>query len=240
MGFATLLNLDIFTSDHGPCPLSAPLSPQSSTSSLPVDHDSMLRLQFALLSYQTPFITQFQRALAAARTRREIGSTLSCPPLVQMDGVFKEEIEIGRREDDEQHHHEPEAEDAPKDIESAGKATNARLRITFGLKEGETLWSTTCGLQRSIIPLRGHLIISPRYIGFYRHTIAGHDIKYRFLLGEVKGAVKAPTLHLSTKGLGLQVMGHADTTFEFWSKSSRNEVRPVSINTVHTSHLFGS
>lgn len=122
-----------------------------------------------------------------------------------MDGVFKEEIELGRKEEEEEAERDlAQEESQPKDIESEGKVTNAKLRIIFGLTEGEALWSessrgeekgndevasltgsrlhffssltgTPCGLQRSIIPLRGHLIISPRYIGFFRKTIAGHE-----------------------------------------------------------------
>lgn len=177
MGFATLLSLEINTGITPTCVLSSPISPDGSTTSLPLDHDNILKLQFALLSYQASFIEQFGIALNTARDRRECGEAeFSRVPLVAMDGVFKEEMDLGQKEDeeaDEERQHE--GEEVPKDIETEGKVANAKLRIIFGLTEGEALWSTPCGLQRSIIPLRGHLIISPRYVGFYRKTIAGHE-----------------------------------------------------------------
>lgn len=143
MGFATLMSLEINTGSHTVPPLSSPITPNGSCSSLPLDHDHILKLQFALLSYQATFIEQFGVALDTARARRASGENeLSCPPLVAMDGVFKEEIELGRKEEEEEAmRHQAQEELVPKDIESEGKVTNAKLRVIFGLTEGEALWS---------------------------------------------------------------------------------------------------
>lgn len=47
-----------------------------------------------------------------------------------------------------------------------------------------------CGLQRALIPTKGQLIVSPKYIGFYRHALAGRDVKLRFKIEDVKSATK--------------------------------------------------
>lgn len=48
----------------------------------------------------------------------------------------------------------------------------------------------TCGLQRSFVPLKGQLVVSPQYIGFYRKAYAGADVQVRFKISDVKGATK--------------------------------------------------
>jgi len=137
MGFATLISLEINTGSQPVDPISSPITPSTSCSSLPLDDDHILKLQFALLSYQATFIDQFGIALDTARARRASGvNDLSCPPLVSMDGVFKEEIELGRKEEEEEAE-QHQAQEEPAD----GEGISLKLRIIFGLTEGEALWS---------------------------------------------------------------------------------------------------
>ena len=52
--------------------------------------------------------------------------------------------------------------------------------------------------------------------------------KYRFPIVEVKKAIKAPSLRHGFHGMALCLHGTEDLRFEFWSKSSRNDVSEIS------------
>jgi sterol 3beta-glucosyltransferase len=91
---------------------------------------------------------------------------------------------------------------------------------------------------QGVIPYRGHLIVSPRFLCFWRRATFGRDIKvctfsrrgqyadeqYRFKSSDVKGVVETSAVQIGYHGLALHIAGHHDLKLEFRFKASRTEV----------------
>lgn len=95
----------------------------------------------------------------------------------------------------------------------------------FGLAESDGIWLKRCYVQQGLVPARGHIILTPRFICFWRKAAIGDDIKYRFRAQDVKGARDTDGIRSAFHGMALQIHGHHDLKFEFWRKESRDEVR---------------
>ncbi|ODN87445.1 hypothetical protein L198_07072 [Cryptococcus wingfieldii CBS 7118] len=124
-----------------------------------------------------------------------------------------------------------DSEEAEEDDDDGGLVQETRKKEkalmaakVFGLKEEEGIWIKRCYVATALIPARGHIIVTPRYICFWRRVTVGSDIKYRFPIEDVKGAATAPSLRTRFHGLALQVHGYKDVRFEFWNKEARDEV----------------
>lgn len=81
-----------------------------------------------------------------------------------------------------------------------------------------------CYIYQSLVPSRGHIIITPTYVCFWRRATLGSDIKYRFKSTDIKGASEATCVAKARHGMSLHIHGQHDLSFEFWLKQSRDEV----------------
>ncbi|WWC71508.1 uncharacterized protein I206_105466 [Kwoniella pini CBS 10737] len=107
---------------------------------------------------------------------------------------------------------------------AARKAERASMAAkVFGLKEEEGVWIKRCYVASGFVPVRGHIIISPRYICFWRRNTVGADIKYRFRVEDLKGATSASGTKVGFVGMALHIHGHRDLKFDFWNKHSRDD-----------------
>lgn len=91
-----------------------------------------------------------------------------------------------------------------------------------------------CYVGHGLLPARGHIILTPRFICFWRRAVVGQDIKvrwrivlrssqYRFHCKDIKKAVIAPGIRTAFHGMALQLHGRHDLRFEFWRAASRDE-----------------
>ncbi|KAL7422545.1 hypothetical protein Q5752_003193 [Cryptotrichosporon argae] len=94
----------------------------------------------------------------------------------------------------------------------------------FGLREEEGIWLKRCYVAHGVVPDRGHIILTPRYICFWRRATIGADIKYRFSFADVKSAEPHSASMAGFHGMALKLHGQHDLNFEFWRESSRDEV----------------
>jgi hypothetical protein len=56
------------------------------------------------------------------------------------------------------------------------------------------------------------------------HQGCGDSQKYRFSSADVKGCHETPSIRAGFHGMALSLHGRHDVKFEFWSKSSRDDV----------------
>ncbi|WVR00064.1 hypothetical protein IAU59_007206 [Kwoniella sp. CBS 9459] len=110
-------------------------------------------------------------------------------------------------------------------IQDTRKAEKAALAAkVFGLKEDEPVWIKRCYVATAFVPARGHIILSSKYLCFWRRNTVGLDIKYRFHMDDIKSAVAASAIRVGFHGMALQIHGHRDLRFEFWKAEFRDEV----------------
>lgn len=109
-------------------------------------------------------------------------------------------------------------------IEARKREKAAMAARVFGLREDEGIWLKRCYIGR-VAPARGHIILTPRYLCFWRRANVGADIKYRFSIADVKGAETVSSMRIKMYGLNVKIHGQEDLHFEFWKKHSRNEVQ---------------
>ncbi|KAK4687358.1 hypothetical protein P7C73_g2755, partial [Tremellales sp. Uapishka_1] len=126
--------------------------------------------------------------------------------------------DVDRDDEDETGHH---MADRTRKAEKASMA--AKL---FGLREDEGIWLKRCYVIAGSVPVpcRGHIILAPRFICFWRRATVGADIKYRFKVSDVKGAIETTAFRAGFFGMALQLHGFHDLRFEFWKGPSRDEV----------------
>ncbi len=112
-----------------------------------------------------------------------------------------------------------------KHLRQASKRRKAEKAIgVFGIPQGDTVWMKRCYMQRTV-PFRGHMILSDRYFCFWRKTVGPiNDIKMRYPTHDLQGAsVLEESFRFGAKGLSVQVVGHHDLHFEFFSERARDE-----------------
>ncbi|KAJ9123072.1 hypothetical protein QFC22_001261 [Naganishia vaughanmartiniae] len=107
--------------------------------------------------------------------------------------------------------------------ESSKQRKVANAKVMFGIPPDDTVWMKRCYLNRTV-PFRGHLILSDKYLCFWRKTVGPiGDIKYRFPVHDVKGAKKNQAFRFTLNGLSVEITGHHDLHFDFFSVKSRDE-----------------
>ncbi|OCF37991.1 hypothetical protein I316_00215 [Kwoniella heveanensis BCC8398] len=110
-------------------------------------------------------------------------------------------------------------------VQDTRKAEKAALAAkVFGLREDEPVWIKRCYVAAGFVPARGHIILTSKFLCFWRRNTVGPDIKYRFHMDDIKGAVTAPAIRVGFHGMALQIHGHRDLRFEFWKAEFRDEV----------------
>ncbi|WVF72866.1 hypothetical protein IAT40_007684 [Kwoniella sp. CBS 6097] len=109
-------------------------------------------------------------------------------------------------------------------IQDTRKAEKAALAAkVFGLREDEPVWIKRCYVATAFVPARGHIILTSKFLCFWRRNTVGPDIKYRFHMDDIKGAVAASAIRVGFHGMALQIHGHRDLRFEFWKAEFRDE-----------------
>ncbi|KAJ9093731.1 hypothetical protein QFC21_006327 [Naganishia friedmannii] len=107
--------------------------------------------------------------------------------------------------------------------ESSKQKKVANAKVMFGIPPDDTVWMKRCYLNRTV-PFRGHIILSDKYLCFWRKTVGPiGDIKYRFPVHDVKGAKRNQAFRFTLNGLSVEITGHHDLHFDFFSVKSRDE-----------------
>nr|XP_019044752.1 hypothetical protein I302_06665 [Kwoniella bestiolae CBS 10118]OCF23682.1 hypothetical protein I302_06665 [Kwoniella bestiolae CBS 10118] len=244
---------------------------QPEDGALPPDLEHRLEFNIGVFNEHIWFTKALQTAVAAAAQRRyKAGASL--PPVVfQISGhdvvatdqdleQWMDSTRTSSQSDDSLHVDEDESRGDTL-LQEARKAERASMAAkVFGLKEEEGVWIKRCYVATAFVPARGHIILNPRYVCFWRRNTVGSDLKYRFRIEDVKGATAAPSIRVGFVGMALHIHGHRDLRFEFWSKESRDDVTaslmsdqkppapqfdpspipraesPISLDTVESSH----
>lgn len=143
-------------------------------------------------------------------------------------------FKIGNKND---HEHNSEDSDSSSDEDDADDASvdpqgltglrkrekAAEAKAVFGIPERDIVWMKRCYLQKTV-PFRGHIILGEKYICFWRKVVGPvHDIKYRFPVHDLKGAeIQTNNFRVRFHGMAVQISGHPDLHFEFFSKGARD------------------
>ncbi|WWC63363.1 uncharacterized protein I303_105963 [Kwoniella dejecticola CBS 10117] len=192
-------------------------------------------INIGVFNEQVWFTKALQTTVAAA-TQRKYKSDAQLPAVVfQISGhdVVATDEDLDRLMDSSRSStHSEESivigeEESSGDIllRAARKAERASMAAkVFGLKEDEGVWIKRCYVASGFVPVRGHIIVNPHYVCFWRRNTVGSDIKYRFRVEDLKGATSAPSIKVGFVGMALHIHGHRDLRFEFWNKDSRDQV----------------
>ncbi|WVQ77692.1 hypothetical protein IAR50_007382 [Cryptococcus sp. DSM 104548] len=213
-----------------------PLEPNASdpgqglSTQLPISDQGTITVNIGVLNQQAWFAQAIKSAIHAS-AERKCKPDMKQPKLVWEVGghdclATDEELDAERARNGS-----TDSEEAEEDDDNGGLVQETRKREkalmaakVFGLREEEGIWVKRCYVATTLIPARGHIIVTPRFICFWRRVTVGTDIKYRFPIEDVKGAATAPSLRARFHGLALQVHGQKDVRFEFWNKEARDEV----------------
>lgn len=145
--------------------------------------------------------------------------------LAKDDDIEAHRDSIGTSSESSSLHDDDEDAGKPRALVEARKHEKAAMAArVFGLREDEGIWLKRCYVGK-VAPARGHIIITPRYICFWRRANVGADIKYRFSVRDVKGAEASSSTRIKMHGLDVKIHGQHDLHFEFWKKLSRDEVK---------------
>nr|XP_031864085.1 uncharacterized protein CI109_000729 [Kwoniella shandongensis]KAA5531157.1 hypothetical protein CI109_000729 [Kwoniella shandongensis] len=191
--------------------------------------DSSFDFNIAVLKDQAWFAQAFESAVDASHQRKYKHDAKRPRMVLQVAGhdclATDEDLESDRSGSYDSEEGDDEEDGHNGLLRETRKAEKAALSAkVFGLKEEEGVWIKRCYVGTSFIPARGHIILTPRFICYWRRATVGADIKYRFRIEDVKGAVIAPGLRARFHGMALQLHGHRDLRFEFWKRESRDEV----------------
>ncbi|OXC68989.1 hypothetical protein AYX13_02600 [Cryptococcus neoformans] len=189
----------------------------------------LFEFNIAVLNEQVWFAEALQSAVNASKLRK-YAATAKIPKIVlEVDGhdclAADDELDsksMGTTGNKELEEDEDGSDDLLQQTRKREKASMAAK--VFGLKEEDGIWMKRCYIITSFLPARGHIIITPRYICFWRRVAVGTDIRYRFPVEDVENAFSVPGMRAHFHGLALQIKGHEDLRFEFWKQASRDEV----------------
>ncbi|WVW85557.1 hypothetical protein I302_107595 [Kwoniella bestiolae CBS 10118] len=182
---------------------------QPEDGALPPDLEHRLEFNIGVFNEHIWFTKALQTAVAAAAQRRyKAGASL--PPVVfQISGhdvvatdqdleQWMDSTRTSSQSDDSLHVDEDESRGDTL-LQEARKAERASMAAkVFGLKEEEGVWIKRCYVATAFVPARGHIILNPRYVCFWRRNTVGSDLKYRFRIEDVKGATAAPSIRVIT------------------------------------------
>ncbi|OCF57503.1 hypothetical protein L486_04961 [Kwoniella mangroviensis CBS 10435] len=206
--------------------------PEDST--LTVSYGNRLEFNIGVFNEQAWFTKALQTAVLAAAQRRYKPDVQLPPVIFQISGhdvvATDEDLEqtldsfrTSSQSGESIHDEEDSRGDAL--LQETRKAERASMAAkVFGLKEDEGVWIKRCYVATNFVPARGHIILNPHFICFWRRNTIGSDLKYRFRIADIKGATPAPSLRVGFVGMALHIHGHRDLRFEFWNKDSRDEV----------------
>ncbi len=192
-------------------------------------------LVVGVLNEQAWFVQVLEPAVEAAHERRYKPGVAPAKFSIDVGGYdcLAKDDDIEARRDRRNSGGSSESSSIQDDDEEAGRPLaliEARKREkavmaarVFGLREDEGIWLKRCYIGK-VAPARGHIILTPRYICFWRRANVGADIKYRFAVRDVKGAEAAPSSRLRMHALDIHIHGQEDLHFEFWKKDARDLV----------------
>ncbi|CAK9780636.1 hypothetical protein CC85DRAFT_329264 [Cutaneotrichosporon oleaginosum] len=197
------------------------------------DDDSLFDLVVGVLNEQAWFVQVLEPAFEAARERQYKAGVTPAKFTIDVGGydcLAKDDDIEARRDRRNSGGSESSMQDDDEEagrplalIEARKREKAAMAARVFGLREDEGIWLKRCYIGK-VAPARGHIILTPRYICFWRRANVGADIKYRFAVRDVKGAEAAPSTRIRMHGLDIHIHGQEDLHFEFWKKTSRDMV----------------
>ncbi|KAK6910724.1 hypothetical protein I203_104756 [Kwoniella mangroviensis CBS 8507] len=205
--------------------------PEDST--LTVSYGNRLEFNIGVFNEQAWFTKALQTAVLAAAQRRYKPDVQLPPVIFQISGhdvvATDEDLEqtldsfrTSSQSGESIHDEEDSRGDAL--LQETRKAERASMAAkVFGLKEDEGVWIKRCYVATNFVPARGHIILNPHFICFWRRNTIGSDLKVS-CQADIKGATPAPSLRVGFVGMALHIHGHRDLRFEFWNKDSRDEV----------------
>lgn len=232
--------------NHSPrSSISIPPSPRADGSSTPTSMEEVqntFEFLVAVLNEQAWFAAALKEAVAEGHKRHYKEGATPAKMVLDVGGydclATDDDLEKVSSDNDSSEHLDEDEEDRGKPliVTETRKAEKAAMAARiFGLREDEGIWCKSlkwvcltlvkrCYVQHGLVPARGHIIVSPRYICFWRRANVGSDIKYRFSTRDVKGAEVCPPIRPGLHGFALKVTGHHDLRFEMYNKKGRDEV----------------
>lgn len=215
--------------------------PSANTAPTPPPNSNEFQFLVAVLNEQAWFATAIEAAVKAAHRRHYKPDAKPARMTIDIGGydclATDEDVErhddtVGDASSAELDAEEDEDAGKPRMVIEARKAEKAAMAAkVFGLREDEGIWLKRCYVQHGLVPGRGHIIVTPRYVCFWRRATVGADIKYRFATRDIKGAIKSHSTRPGMYGMALQIHGRHDLRFDFWHESGRDEALER-INTV--------
>lgn len=199
------------------------------------DNSDMFDLIVGVLNEQAWFVQVLEPAIEAAHERRYKPGVAPAKFSIDVGGydclAKDDDIEAhrdrrgsgGSSESSSLHEDDEEAGRPLALIEARKREKAAMAARVFGLREDEGIWLKRCYIGK-VAPARGHIILTPRYVCFWRRANVGADIKYRYAVRDVKGADAVPSPRIRMHGMDIHIHGQEDLHFEFWKKSSRDIV----------------
>ncbi|WVQ82114.1 hypothetical protein IAT38_004242 [Cryptococcus sp. DSM 104549] len=207
-----------------PWEITSPMDPLNNE--IPPITNETFTFNIAVLNEQAWFAEAVQAAVGASAERKYKAGVPKAKMVLEVGGhdCLATDEELERKSSEGAASTESEDGDDDEDgqaglLHATRKEQKAALAAkTFALREDEGIWIKRCYVSTTFLPARGHIILTPRYICFWRRVTVGSDIK------DIKGAVVAPGLRARFHGMALQIHGHRDLQFEFWNRDARDEV----------------
>ncbi|KIR31721.1 sterol 3beta-glucosyltransferase [Cryptococcus deuterogattii MMRL2647] len=188
-----------------------------------------LAFNIAVLNEQVWFAEALQSAVNASKLRKYAETAKEPKIVLEVDGhdclAADDELELKSLGSPGSNESEEDEDSGDGLLQQTRKREKAFMAAkVFGLKEEEGIWMKRCYIITSFLPVRGHIIITPRYICFWRRVTVGTDIRYRFPVEDVENVISVPGIRAHFYAFALQIKGHEDLRFEFWKQASRDEV----------------
>jgi sterol 3beta-glucosyltransferase len=210
----------------------------------PLEEPNLFNFLVAVLNEQSWFVEALTGAVEDAHKRTYKEGITPAKMVLDVGGhdCLKSDDDDGSDASILTKAYDDDDEGKPYAVVEARKAEKAHMAARmFGLREDEGVWREChqelsyrvlmltltvkrCYVQYNHMPSRGHIIVNPQYICFWRRTHVGADIKYRFSTKDVKGAVVAPPIRPGLHGLVLKIDGHHDLKFELFNEQGRADV----------------
>lgn len=190
--------------------------------------ENIFQMLVALMNDQRWFADSLREAVTKAHTRRYKEGATHMKMQLDVGGydclATDDDLEADDASIPSVDEEEDEEVGKPRFVVEARKAQKTALAArVFGLRESEGIWLKRCYLG-GVMPARGHIILSPRYLCFWRRANVGSDIKYRFASQDIRSVHKYTPRKVGMHGLAVQIHGHQDLLFDFWNPESRNQV----------------
>ncbi|WWD02326.1 hypothetical protein V865_000365 [Kwoniella europaea PYCC6329] len=156
-------------------------------SSLPASYGHRLEFNIGVFNEQAWFTKALQTAVLAAAQRR-YKSDVQLPPVifqisghdvVATDEDLEQTLDSSRTSSQSgESIHDEEESRGDALLQEARKAERASMAAkVFGLKEDEGVWIKRCYVATNFVPARGHIILNPHFICFWRRNTVGSDLK---------------------------------------------------------------